>query len=763
MSSTHPKRKRSIWQALGLYLAGSWICLQVVDVLGQNITLPDWTFLLTLVLLLIGLPITAATAYLQSRAQEGEGHPGRRPASQQLLTWPNVVRGGIGAMAVWGVAVTGWLLLGRDQVSEGRILEQIEDVDRLVGESNFPDAYALVAELEDDIRDADLREELWSKVAMEVTVETEPSGATVYRRGYTASSEWEEMGETPVTIRRFPNGASRVRFELDGYMGRELVRAPEELQGVPIELVPDGTYAPGMRLITGAAGNEGYGLFVPGLEQLPNLELAPFLMSRTEVTNREFADFIDAGGYSDPTCWEESFAQSGVPLSFDDVVARFTDTTGQPGPSTWDAGTYPAGAADLPVGGVSWYEAAAYACFVGMSLPTVYHWYAAANPFISHFVVPLSNYGAGPAPVMEYQGVSLDGIYDLAGNVREWAANATGDSHLILGGGWGDQPYSFNDAVTAPSLDRSPLNGIRLVQYLDTTNIAAAGAPLELAFRDYRVERPVSDEVFDVFLQAYAYDDTPLNARVVGADTTELAIVERIEMDAAYGGDRLTTFLFRPPGVEAPLQTVVFFPGSGDIYRRSYTEVRPGAFDFLLRSGRAVAYPMYLGTFERGTGLRSDIQDQSNNWRDHMLAWSQDLRRTIDYLATREDVDMERLGYLGISWGGAVAPVMLATEDRIRAAVIIVGGLLMQETQPMADPFHFLPRVRQPTVMVNARYDSFYPLETSGRPFFDYLGAPDDQKRFVVIDANHGVLSYARNQVVGEALSWLDEYLGPVR
>jgi dienelactone hydrolase len=146
-----------------------------------------------------------------------------------------------------------------------------------------------------------------------------------------------------------------------------------------------------------------------------------------------------------------------------------------------------------------------------------------------------------------------------------------------------------------------------------------------------------------------------------------------------------------------------------------------------------------------------------------MLAWSQDLRRTVDYLATREDVDMERLGYLGISWGGAVAPVMLATEDRIRAAVIIVGGLLMQETQPMADPFHFLPRVRQPTVMVNARYDSFYPLETSGRPFFDYLGAPDDQKRFVVIDANHGVLSYARNQVVGEALSWLDEYLGPVR
>jgi len=95
--------------------------------------------------------------------------------------------------------------------------------------------------------------------------------------------------------------------------------------------------------------------------------------------------------------------------------------------------------------------------------------------------------------------------------------------------------------------------------------------------------------------------------------------------------------------------------------------------------------------------------------------------------------------------------------------VIIVGGLLMQDVQPMADPFHFLPRVRQPTVMINARWDSFYPLETAGRPFFDNLGAPENQRKLVIIDANHGVLSYARDQVVGEALAWLDEYLGPVR
>ena len=54
--------RRSFWGIVGLYVAGSWICLQVVDVLVQNFCLPSWTFSLTLTLLLLGLPITAATA-----------------------------------------------------------------------------------------------------------------------------------------------------------------------------------------------------------------------------------------------------------------------------------------------------------------------------------------------------------------------------------------------------------------------------------------------------------------------------------------------------------------------------------------------------------------------------------------------------------------------------------------------------------------------------------------------------------------------------
>lgn len=49
-----------------------------------------------------------------------------------------------------------------------------------------------------------------------------------------------------------------------------------------------------------------------------------------------------------------------------------------------------------------------------------------------------------------------------------------------------------------------------------------------------------------------------------------------------------------------------------------------------------------------------------------MVAWATVLRRSVDYLQSRDDRDVDRLGYLGISWGGAVAPVLLAREQRIR-------------------------------------------------------------------------------------------------
>ena len=78
-------------------------------------------------------------------------------------------------------------------------------------------------------------------------------------------------------------------------------------------------------------------------------------------------------------------------ISWGEAMAEFRDSTGRPGPSTWEAGGLSSGGRDYPASGVSWYEAAAYAEFVSKSLPTIYHWNNAAMPVLSSFIVPLSN------------------------------------------------------------------------------------------------------------------------------------------------------------------------------------------------------------------------------------------------------------------------------------------------------------------------------------------------------------------------------------
>lgn len=75
--------RRSLWQVMSIYLMGSWGALQVVEGVTQNAGLPDWVPSFALVLLVIGLPITVATAFIQ------EGLPGRGDTTGPDFTSPS--------------------------------------------------------------------------------------------------------------------------------------------------------------------------------------------------------------------------------------------------------------------------------------------------------------------------------------------------------------------------------------------------------------------------------------------------------------------------------------------------------------------------------------------------------------------------------------------------------------------------------------------------------------------------------------------------
>jgi len=287
--------------------------------------------------------------------------------------------------------------------------------------------------------------------------------------------------------------------------------------------------------------------------------------------------------------------------------------------------------------------------------------------------------------------------------------------------------------------------------------------PVARSFRDYSGVTPVSNEIFQIYKNLYLYDRTNLNDAVESVDeSSEYWIKEKILFDAAYGGERVIAYLFLPKRVKPPYQTVVYFPGSGAIRQRSSENLQIALIDFIIQSGRAVLYPIYKGTCERNDGRTSDVPDETISYRDWVIQLGKDLRRSVDYLETRDDIDVKRLAYYGVSWGAELGPLMLAVEERIKLGIFLVGGLHGCKKLPEVDEVNFAPRVKVPVLMINGKHDYIFPVESSQKPFFEFLGTRDEDKKHILYPGAHGLFRLFSRQIKGDVLGWLDRYLGPV-
>jgi hypothetical protein len=294
-------------------------------------------------------------------------------------------------------------------------------------------------------------------------------------------------------------------------------------------------------------------------------------------------------------------------------VRLFRDRTSRPGPALWEAGDFADGEGDVPVTGISWYEAAAYAEFAGKSLPTIFHWTRAAGIFATSAIVPLSNFsGRGLSPVGQYHGMSAVGAYDMAGNAKEWCLNATGDERFALGGAWNEPSYLFSEVDARPPFARAANLGFRLMRRIAPMDASREG-PVEYPRRDFAKEKPASDVVFALLRGRFIYDESPLHARIDAVPArNEHWREEKVDFDAAYGGERVTAYLFLPRQGPPPYQTVVYFPGSSGIQLRSSVDLRPALDGAIVKSGRAFVFPIYKSTYERGDALSTDYPAETD-------------------------------------------------------------------------------------------------------------------------------------------------------
>jgi eukaryotic-like serine/threonine-protein kinase len=291
--------------------------------------------------------------------------------------------------------------------------------------------------------------------------------------------------------------------------------------------------------------------------------------------------------------------------------------------------------------------------------------------------------------------------------------------------------------------------------------VAKTGELVAFAARDFRQERPVGDDVFAAYRTLYDYDKADLAAREEASDDSNPDWrMEKVSFAAAYGGERVPALLYLPRQIQPPYQAIVYFPNSGVLSQRSSAQINTRPFDWVMKSGRAVIFPIYKSTFERGDEVTSDFPTMTNTFREHVIAWAKDVRRTVDYLEGRTDIDRNRIAFLGQSWGAALAPVFLGVEPRFKAAVIVVGGFYVQRSKPEVEAINFAPHAKMPVLMLNRRFDVYLPEDGTQIPMFRLMGAPDAQKRRVVYDTGHNI---PRPDLIRESLDWLDTHLGAVR
>ena len=488
-----------------------------------------------------------------------------------------------------------------------------------------------------------------------------------------------------------------------------------------------------------------------GLDHLDPQEVDDYYIDKFEVTNKEFHEFVNKGGYDDISLWQ--FDQ----LVNKDYKRLFVDKTGFPGPSEWELGSYPSEQENYPVSGISWFEAMAYCRSIGKSLPNIYQWDYSASLQNSSDIVPRSNMSSSSkVEVGSKNIISSFGLYDVAGNVAEWVYNSSdNNTRVIMGGSWDDPGYVFNTLFSKEPFNRDKSNGCRCVKSSDS-NKSLEEKVTNPSFNIINA-KPVSDNVHAAYLSMFKYSKFDLEPTLISDTLIESKkyTISKVAYNTSYG-ERMFSYIYKPEKIDSPSRTIILFPGAGAIIRESSQalfEQIPSNFEFLMKVNSVFVFPIYKSTYERRDGLINSIPFYDLSYRDRVIKWSKDLQTTIDYLEKQDFVDMRRLHYYGYSWGSRIAGIMLSTVPKFKSAILIVGGLRSQKRHPEADPVNYLPRVKIPILMLNGKYDPIFPYDTSAEPMFKLFGTGVNNKKIITFESGHFVPGH---EIIKYSVDWFN-------
>ena len=596
-----------------------------------------------------------------------------------------------------------------------------------------------------------------------VDVESDLPNTDVYIR-YGRDSVWNYVGIAPIDTIYVPN----LRFEND--FNLKLVTDDIEYIGEDEE---SGTFSlryldetPERYIFKNSIKSER--MFFPCCD-LGEVDIEAFAISKYEVSNLEFKEFVDGGGYENPDFWDFPIIIKGKKYTYKNTISNFTDKFGKFGPANWSYGQFPSGRGNFPVSHISWFEARAYANYKGRKLPNLFQWLYSAKlsgwdliqlPNLDK--VNFNNYGTVEIDE-QIKGSKL--IPNIAGNVREWVTNPDSDfNYSALGGSYNDPTYSFNSYYSLSPFVRTSENGFRLVKSFSKNDKIQDALTIKYDknyIRDFDKEEDVSDEIFQYYKSQFDFEDYPMEVLLENIPTTERGYkIERFEMDTPYKSDeRLFGFIIYKSKFKNNLKPIINYPTAGGLFDKTTENLKKYLIrdsKFLLDEGYAVIFPVYHSTYSRNRTIDTWWPNKSEEYKQTILKIGKDFKRVIDYIKTRNEFDISRLSYQGYSWGSVSSNYLLAIDERVKSASIFVGGLMLQKSKKEIEPHIYLRRIKIPILHIVGKSDGFFDHEKSFKPWNKLIGTPEKDKTNIILEnTGHGL---PKDTIIKYQLEFLKKY-----
>jgi len=314
--------------------------------------------------------------------------------------------------------------------------------------------------------------------------------------------------------------------------------------------------------------------------------------------------------------------------------------------------------------------------------------------------------------------------------------------------------YAFGQTAAFPPFYSSPTLGFRCVRDSGGEEGGFALNP-SAAIPSYK---PVDDKTYAEFARRYAYKAEPLNARTIERVDTPDWTREKITFTTL--GKTVPAYLYVPKGFRRPLQVIQYAP-AGDVvggYRTLSHSIEMQLAP-VIRGGRAIFSVELEGFLGRPHPADwSEPDRQQDEYVEYNIQRVNEMRRGLDYLESRPDIDHARIALFGMSAGGGPGVFVTALESRYRSVMFGGTGIAHNETRfaPAANRINFVSRIRPPKLMLDGRYDEDTSLQTETMPMFRLLREP---KRLQVFEGTHVP---PLEILVPTLTKWFDETMGPV-